>query len=463
MKRAVMQPRSTVQSVLLTGSVLSAVTMATVPAHAAYELVSAIPIPATLANPFNSPPSTPNGPFTTYDISFFDPTTQLDYVADRTNGVVDVFSAKTNTFVGTVGSFQGIQPPPPAAPNNAISGPDGVVVVSGAVGLPNEHQLWVGDGNSTLAGFSLPSNNPITGTPISTVLPGFTAADTKRVDEGSFDPKDNVLVFANNAASPTPYITVINAANNQILKQNVFDGKNGAPDTTTNGGIEQPAWDKVTQSFYLSVDTANGIGGIAKLDSGGNVTKFYDLSASNFLGAGGKCNPTGLAVSNIGGGTQLTLACAGQSLIFDPSANGGTGQILKEIPQVQGGDEVWFDPNLGYSYLTGLDPTGTTRLLGIVDLNNLANIRLIQTLNTGPGAHSVAVDAVTGEAFVPVGGFVSPSWGTAPGSAAACGSAIGNKGCVLVFALVPEPSSLPVLITGLAGLFALGLRRAWRA
>jgi hypothetical protein len=421
-----------------------------------YVLKTAIPVPPSAANPFA-------GQFTTYDIGFFDAKTQLYYLADRTNASVDIFSAATNSFVGRIGGFQGIQPPPPAVPpNNAISGPDGVVVVNGAVGFPNQHQLWVGDGNSTLAGFNLPGNTLIPGTPISTVFNGYTTATAKRVDEGAFDPKDNVLLFGNNAASPTPFITVINAATNAVVAHNVFNGTNGAPDTT-GGGIEQPGWDKVTQRFYLSIDTATGPGGIAQLDANGNVTHYYDFASASFLGAGGTCGPTGLAVSNIGGGTQLTIACAGQSLIFDPSANGGNGAILKTFPQVSGGDEVWFDPSTNLSFLTGFDTSSPpNRVLGIVDLSNLANIQLVQVLPTGPGAHSVAVDPISGEAFVPVGAFVAPSWGTSPGSAAACGPAIGNNGCILVFARAPAPGSLALLTTALAGLAGIAWRRRRR-
>src|SRR5215471_4068421 len=90
----------------------------------AYFLQAVLPVPAGPANPFAG------GQFTTYDIGFFDSTTQLYYLADRTNASVDVFSAATNMFVGRIGMFQGIQPTPPMAPaNNAISGPDGVLVV----------------------------------------------------------------------------------------------------------------------------------------------------------------------------------------------------------------------------------------------------------------------------------------------------------------------------------------------
>jgi len=284
----------------------------------------------------------------------------------------------------------------------------------------------------------------------------------KRVDEGAFDPKDNVLAFANNAATPTPFTTLINAATNAKLAQTVFDGTKGTPTGVT--GIEQPGWDKVTQKFYIAVDQDPNAGGIAAMDPlTGNVTKYYNFNDPAFLGAGGTCGPTGVAVSNTKGGTQLTVACGAtgtQSIIFDPSANGGNGAILKTFKQVSGGDEVWFDPTTGLSFLTGLDPSGSNRLLGIVDLNNLANIALIQTLPTGPGAHSVSVDPISGEAFVPVGAFVpypNPpgGWGTTPGSAAACGLAIGNKGCILVFANVPEPASLTLMMTAFAGLAGL--------
>ena len=65
------------------------------------------------------PPSTLNhqgGQFVNFDISFFDPLTQLDYVADRSNASVSIFSAQTNTFVNhTFGTpnFAGQLPPDP--------------------------------------------------------------------------------------------------------------------------------------------------------------------------------------------------------------------------------------------------------------------------------------------------------------------------------------------------------------
>src|SRR5258706_9790993 len=153
------------------------------PATAApiYELETLIPVPASADN-------TVGGKFTTYDIAFFDGTTQNFYLADRSNAAVDIFSAATNSFIGRVGGsgglFAGIQPPqnvpnPPPA-NNDISGPNGVLVVN----QPGQHVLWAGDGNSTLKGFNLNAGNAqLPGTPIATVTP----AD-KRVAEMAFSP-----------------------------------------------------------------------------------------------------------------------------------------------------------------------------------------------------------------------------------------------------------------------------------
>ena len=61
-----------------------------------YVLLTTIPVPATDQN-------TVGGKFATYDIAFFDGTTQLMYLADRSNASVDIFSAQTNSFVGRIG------------------------------------------------------------------------------------------------------------------------------------------------------------------------------------------------------------------------------------------------------------------------------------------------------------------------------------------------------------------------
>src|SRR6267142_2425783 len=143
------------------------------PGHAApvYVLFTTSPVPPSASN-------VQGGVFTGYDIAYFDGTTQLMYLADRSNASVDIFSAKTNSFVGRVGSFVGIQPQPvnPATINNDISWPDGVVVAN----FGGAKQLWAGDGPSLLKAFdlTLPGSPPLSGTPINT-----GAAPPTRVDE----------------------------------------------------------------------------------------------------------------------------------------------------------------------------------------------------------------------------------------------------------------------------------------
>ncbi len=392
------------------------------PADAGYILKTTIAVPASEDNSVG-------GNFNTFDISFFDGSTQLDYVADRSNASVDIFSAATDTFVGRVGGsgqlFQGQKA------SNAASGPDGVVTTN----LPGQHQLWAGDGNSTLKAFDIANAYaPIPPTTTSGSS-GINTGGAFRVDEMAFDPKDNVVAAANNADTP-PFVTLVNAANSTILKQVKFDGTGGTPNAT--GGIEQPGWDKNTQRFYISIVQVDGTGpgGIAQMDAAGNVTHFYDFANFGIT----SCGPTGLAV---GKNSLLTVGCGNagtQSILFDPTANGGNGMLIP-FPQVSGGDEVWFDPTSDLSFVTAQNNIGGP-VLGIIDD---ATLSWIQNVTTSPGAHSVAVDPVSGDAFVPFGGIA--------------GNTTCETGCVAVFRSVPEPGSLPLLLAALAGLFGLSRRR----
>jgi len=400
-----------------------------------YELLTLIPVPHSADNNVG-------GKFTLYDISFFDANTQLDYLADRSNASIDIFSAKTNTFVGRIGGsgqlFVGIQPPPPAAANNDISGPDGVVVVN----LPGQHQLWAGDGNSTLKGFNLDNSNAaLPGTPITT---GAAATD-KRVDEMAFDPKDQRLLVANNAADP-PFATLINTTNNTIATKIPFDGSNNTPIATN--GIEQAVWDPGTQRFYLSIPEIGctggpgkgpgcNPGGVAVIKADGTVEKTFDLATFGITA----CSPAGLAV---GKASQLLVGCgvASQTILLDPTANGGNGSI-KTISQVSGEDMVWFDPTTNRFFVAArLDPSGP--VLGIIDA---ATGTWLQNVPTSAGAHSVAVDPVSGEVFVPFGGVA--------------GNTLCPNGCIAVFG-VPEAGSLLLLGAGLIGIGGLGWRRRHR-
>ena len=67
-------------------------------------------------------------------------------MADRSNAAIDIVDTTTDTVVGEITGFVGF------TGNNDTSGPDGVLVID------DPHQLWAGDGGSTVKVFSLDDN-----------------------------------------------------------------------------------------------------------------------------------------------------------------------------------------------------------------------------------------------------------------------------------------------------------------
>ena len=65
-------------------------------ASSGYRFLSTIAVPPTFDNNVG-------GVFQAYDTSYFDPLSQLDYVSDRSNASIDVFSSAPNSYVGRIG------------------------------------------------------------------------------------------------------------------------------------------------------------------------------------------------------------------------------------------------------------------------------------------------------------------------------------------------------------------------
>src|SRR5262249_45621244 len=120
----------------------------------------------------------PGHPLNAFDISFVDHASQTYYLADRSNAGIDVVDARSDKFLGRIGAglFVGVD-----LRGNDFSGPDGVLVVH------NRHQLWAGDGDSTVKIFDLrhPAAAPIV----------IDTGGAKRVDEMCYGA--GVVVAAN--------------------------------------------------------------------------------------------------------------------------------------------------------------------------------------------------------------------------------------------------------------------------
>jgi hypothetical protein len=393
-----------------------------------------IAVPADTAN------TQPGGAFSAFDISFADPVTGDIFIADRSNAAVDIFSGSSLTFLGRATGFTGQQA------TTSVSGPDGVLTVTSN----GTTTLYAGDGNSTLKVFNATN-------PASPALVSSTSTNGMfRVDEMAYSPSSHQVLAANNADMPA--------------YGNLFSTTNGHPPVAlsvtpitvpanqggiTGGGMEQPAWDKNTGTFFVSIPQlstggSSDPGGIAEIDTSGNVLRTISLASLGIT----SCSPAGLAVGGSGNlmvGCGSTVASGAAAILLNPS---GTGSIVKTFAGLAGTDELWYDPTTKAFYVTGNDGTNSTRFFDIVTDNGVGSaISQIVDLPSTTSAHSITVDPFNGDVFVALAGTTSLD---------PCPADFANPGCIAVFAPVPEPGSLPLFAVGLTGLIGLGLRRRRR-
>jgi len=359
-------------------------------------------------------------PLKSFDISFVDPTIGLYALGDRSNNAVDLVDTNSNAFLGFCGhgKFVGF------TGSNDTSGPDGVLI-------RDHREIWVGDGDSSVKVFdvagcgetTLPTHT------ISTVrgapggpLPGHSAATDKRADEMCYDPRNNLIMVANNAADP-PYGSLISTTSYAVVGQIAFDGTNGAP--KSSNGVEQCQWSPRTGKFYITipgVETPNtGHGVIAVIDpQTKKVETTFDIPLVN-------CDtPQGMAV---GPDHDLLVGCNGpgstthSSVIIDER----NGHIRATIANESGPDEVWYNPGNNHYFLARSAPATGEQALGIIDAESMVADTSISVGPIGKNAHSVAADSVSNKTFLPIPGSVG-------GSDNLCSKAGGNdiSGCILV-------------------------------
>jgi hypothetical protein len=383
-----------------------------------YTIQAFIPIPSTLAN------VQPGKAFTSFDISYFDPVTRLDYVADRSNASVDIISAATRTVVGQAQGFTGQQA------TTSVSGADGVVTVtSGGVST-----LYAGDGNSTLKVFNVTAP----GTP--SLLQNISTGGSFRVDEMAYSPLTHQLLAANNADAPA-FATIFSTASPPVT---IAHANIKIPGAANTDGMEQPVWNPNTGTFFVSIPAFNGDkGGVAEIKTDGTIGRLFKFAT--MAGAPATCSPTGLA---LGASGNLMVGCGGsaasgaQAVLLNPAGNGNAGSIVKTFA-ISGTDEIWYDPTSGNYFVTGADGSGNRVFDVISDSTNTVIQSVLLPVSSLANPHSISVDPVSGDVYVPLAG-----------NTAAVGGSACALGCIAVFG-VPEPGTLPVLLFG--GVLMLGL------
>jgi DNA-binding beta-propeller fold protein YncE len=326
--------------------------------------------------------SNPAGPIDGFDISFVDQKRQRYYLADRSNKSVDIFDARTDKFIGSVGGFVGVSMKN-GKPNNDTSGPDGVVVVGS--------EVWAGDGDSTIKVIDLTA-----GKIVDTIKTG----GTTRVDEMAYDPKDSVFISVNNAEEP-PFATLVSTKpGHKIIAKITFEH--------ATDGAEQPAYNRADGMFYVAIPELKKDakkGGVAVIDPrAGRLVKIIGVD---------NCHPNGL-VFGPGGNFALGCTADGREMpAIIAIMNAKTGKLVKAIPDIGAADMVAYNPKTGEYYTASPGMPGGA-VLGIIDAK--ANTLVDKVAIKGGDPHSVDVNRSNGHVFVPAG------------------SANGGCGCVMVFA-----------------------------
>jgi hypothetical protein len=335
------------------------------------------------------------------------------YVTDRNNKAVDVVDVVTlalSQIKGTgANAFAGCAPNPNCnGVNNGLSGPDGINAIAGTT------QIYVGDVNFVRVIDT--TSNTVTGS-IRTGTTGF------RADEGCYDPDHHIYMISSPDA-PTPFASFISTTSQAVLATVQWIDTNGSP----AGGNEQCQYDTASQSFIVNNDStlANPHGevdvipvaSIQGLPAGATVGVFSLANLKRF--PLGNCDPTGL---DLGPGRDMIVECrqgdkgvALTTLIVDRT----NGAMLATVP-FGGGDQVTYDaPRDRYLvagsrwHASGINDQGggcsaanpCTPMLAVIGATSRS---LVSTVATGNNAHSVAVDPVKGQIFVPYSSATNPA------------------------------------------------------
>jgi hypothetical protein len=296
----------------------------------------------------------------------------------------------------------------------------------------NHREIWAGDGNSTIKVIDLFSGK---------TTHVINTGGVKRADELCFDPRDQLVVMANDAETPFPFVTLISTLNYSVLQTIVMNG-NTAPGGGKNtpkatNGIEQCQWDLRTGNFYVNIPEVNGPrddtapGAVVvispKAETLGKILEVFSIPL-------GKCaGPQGMA---IGPDHQILLGCndpnktVPSTVIIDDR----NGRVVETVQGEDGSDEVWYNPGDGQYFLArsgGANP----QKLGIIDVNDdpaPKDLDIATGLPNNPPTsphgtnHSVAADPIFNQVYVPIAS-------TSGSSLCSLSGGSDTQGCIAIF------------------------------
>ena len=344
--------------------------------QATVEPIGAMTVPGTSAS----------NPFEFWDQIYVDPYIQLGALASRSSKSVTLFEAITNQPIGqTAPVFAGV------GADVEESGPEGVVIAG--------TQLWATDFPSTVRVFDL-LPNPTAPRQVAVINTG----GTSRADSIDYDPITHRIAVANSDTNPA-FLSLISTRTRRITNRIVFDGSNGMPDASAQG-IGTVSYDSAIGKFLATITQVGADpikGAIAVLNP-------QDGRLDRVISGIDGCEPSTLAE---GPGDNVIVGCdpgfpTSDPVAFSPKTyivNVRTGAIVAVITQVGGEDFVAYNPHDGHYYTASRDfftdpaAASATPVLGVIDARTN---RWIENVPTGPNAHSVAVNALTGAIYVPL-------------------------------------------------------------
>jgi YVTN family beta-propeller protein len=188
----------------------------------------------------------------------------------------------------------------------------------------------------------------------------------KNPDAILYDPFSQKLFTFNGGSANT---TVIDAKSNKVIATIALDGKPEFSVTDGKGNV------------YVNIEDKNKI----------SVINVNTLKVSQSWPIAPGDEPSGLALDNKN--HRLFSVCGNKMMIV---TNAETGKIVATLPIGDRCDGVAFDPTYNRAYSSNGE--GTITVVQEVDANTF---KILETIQTQPGARTIAVDKTTHHLYLP--------------------------------------------------------------